>query len=319
MKTIIHSANGALSIEEIERPKPKSGQVLIKNSAFGINRPDIFQKMGFYPPPQNASPILGLESAGEIIEIGDNVNDFKIGDMVCALLNGGGYAEYSIAEAGQCFKIPQNLNYIEAASIPETIMTVYENVFRVCGLKPHESFLVHGGASGIGVMAIQMARAIGAKVYTSVGSQEKSIFCENLGAALAINYKEQDFEQIIKASGGVDVILDMVGGPYIQKNIDILNDMGRLCYIAFLQGPKAEINFMRLMLKRLTITGSTLRSRSNEDKAIIASGVKKDFWHFVENGKIKPIIDSVYKFENIQAAHDLVQSNNHIGKIVIAV
>lgn len=317
MKAIIHNKSGELSIEEIARPIPNSNQILIAVQAAGINRPDLFQRMGLYPPPSNASPLLGLEVAGEIVEIGENVTDFKIGDKICALLNGGGYAQFAIAEAGVCFKIPVNLSMVEAASIPETIMTVYENIFRNCGLKNGMSFLVHGGASGIGVMAIQMAKAIGAKTYTTIGSAEKAQFCKNLGADIAINYKEADFENIIRENGGVDIILDMVGGPYIQKNLNILNENGKLCYIAFLQGANSQINLMRLMLKRLSITGSTLRSRSDEDKAIMANGVKKEFWQFIENGKIKPIIDSVFPFENIIAAHDLMQSNKHIGKIIL--
>ncbi len=317
MKAIIHNKAGDLSIEEISKPCPNDKQVLICVHAAGINRPDIFQRMGLYPPPPNASPILGLEVAGEIVEIGKNVTNFKIGDKVCALLNGGGYAQFAIAQEDVCFKIPNNISMIEAASIPETIMTVYENVFRTCGLKNGQSFLIHGGASGIGVMAIQMAKAIGSKIFTTIGSNEKAEFCKNLGADFVINYKEADFENIARENGGIDVILDMVGGPYIQKNINILNENGKLCYIAFLQGANSQINLMRLMLKRLSITGSTLRSRSDEDKAIIANGVKNDFWHFIENGTIKPIIDSVFEYKNIQAAHDLMQSNKHKGKIII--
>ncbi|MBN8648868.1 MAG: NAD(P)H-quinone oxidoreductase, partial [Caulobacterales bacterium] len=279
----------------------------------------IFQRFGLYPPPPNASPLLGLEVSGIIIEIGDEVKNFKIGDEICALLNGGGYAQYAIAEEGVCFKKPKMLTFIEAASIPETIMTVYENVFNSCGLKTGQNFLVHGGASGIGVMAIQMAKAIGAKIFTTVGSDEKANFCQSLGADITINYASMDFEKVIRENGGVDVILDMVGGPYIQKNINILNEGGNLCYIAFLQGANTQINFMRLMLKRLNITGSTLRSRSDEDKALIANGVKNDFWPYIENGQIKPIIDSVFRFEDVQAAHDLMQSNKHIGKIILEI
>lgn len=318
MRAIIAKPNAPLEIQEIEIPKPKSNEVLIKIHAAGINRPDLLQRAGLYPPPANASPLMGLEAAGEIVEIGENIKEYKIGDKVCALLNGGGYAEYAIAYEGCCFKIPDNLSMIEAAAIPETIMTVYTNIFDVCGLKKGNNFLVHGGASGIGTMAIQMARAIDAIVFTSVGSDEKAIFCEQIGANMAINYKQDDFEEVLKPVG-IDVILDMVGGPYIQKNINILNDKGRLCNIAYLQGPQAQINFMRLMLKRLTITGSTLRSRSDEEKGEIANGVKRYFWKYIENSQIKPIIDSVFNFEDCEKAHQLMASNNHKGKIILEV
>ena len=318
MHAIIGKPNAPLEIQEIEIPKPKPNEVLIKIHAAGINRPDLLQRAGLYPPPRNASPLMGLEAAGEIVETGDNIKEYKIGDKVCALLNGGGYAEYAIAYEGCCFKIPDNLSMIEAASIPETIMTVYTNVFEVCGLKKGDNFLIHGGASGIGTMAIQMARAIDAIVFTSVGSDEKAKFCEQIGANMAINYKKDDFEEALKPVG-IDVILDMVGGPYIQKNINILNDKGRLCNIAYLQGPQAQINFMRLMLKRLTITGSTLRSRSDVEKGEIANGVKRDFWKYIENGKIKPIIDSVFNFEDCEKAHQLMASNNHKGKIILKI
>jgi NADPH:quinone reductase len=316
MRAIIAPINAPLIINEIDMPVPKPNEVLIKVHACGINRPDLLQRAGLYPAPKNASPLLGLEAAGEIVEIGENVKDYKIGDQVCALLNGGGYAEYCVAHYGACFKIPPNLGMIEAASLPETMMTVYTNIFEVCNLQKGENFLVHGGASGIGVMAIQMAKAIGANVFATVGNDEKVEFCQSIGAQKVINYKNEDFEETLK-SVGIDVILDMVGGSYIQKNLNILNDKGRICSIAFLQGAKTEINFMRMMLKRLTITGSTLRSRSDDEKAQIADGVKRDFWKFVENGQIKPIIDSVFPFKECEAAHKLMASNNHKGKIIL--
>lgn len=305
-----------LYVSQIPIPRPKEGQVLIKCHYSGINRPDLLQRKGLYPPPENASPILGLEASGEIVALGDGVKQWRIGDKVCAILNGGGYAQYVIAEAGHCLKLPQNMDLMGAACLPETMLTVYTNVFEDCALKSGETFLIHGGASGIGVSAIQMAKAIGAKVIATVGSDEKKEFCEKLGADIAINYKTQDFEEIAKSHGGIDVILDMVGGSYIQKNINILKDCGRLSFIAFLQGPQANVNFMRLMLKRIKITGSTLRSRTNEEKSRIALALEKDFGEYLRIGAIKPVIHAVFELKHANEAHQILESNQNIGKLL---
>ncbi len=317
MKAVLVDKDKALQINEIDVPLPQAGQVLIRSHYSGVNRPDILQRKGLYPPPANASPLLGLEVSGEIAAIGENCGDLAIGDKVCALLNGGGYAEYAIAEAGHCLSVPKNIDMAGAAALPETMLTVFTNVFEDCSLQADETILIHGGASGIGVSAIQMANAIGAKVIVTVGSDEKAAFCEKLGAVLAINYKTQDFEEIIKAKGGVDVILDMVGGPYIQKNINILNDCGRLSFIAFLQGAQANINFMRLMLKRIKITGSTLRSRSNIEKSRITKEVHKRFFPLIENGTYRPIIHEIIPFGDVEKAHAIIEASQNLGKIVL--
>lgn len=316
MNAIEINGDKSMSIAKSEIPKPESGQVLIKCHYSGINRPDLLQRKGLYPPPINASPILGLEASGEIVALGKRAGPWQIGDKVCALLNGGGYAEYVIAEAGHCLKVPNKMDMKGAACLPETMLTVYTNVFEDCALSSGETFLIHGGASGIGVSAIQMAKAIGAKVVATVGSEEKREFCLRLGADLVINYKTQDFEDVIRGIGGVDVILDMVGGNYIQKNINILKDLGRLSFIAFLQGPQANVNFMRLMLKRIKVTGSTLRSRTNEEKSRIVSALQRDFGEYLDSGAIRPIIHGVYELKDANKAHEILEANQNMGKLL---
>lgn len=318
-KAIIAKKGEKLEIGEIETPKIGDNEVLIKVFGAGINRPDILQRKGGYPPPKGASEILGLEVSGEVAQIGANVTKWNVGDKVCALLTGGGYAEYARAHEGSCLPIPEGVDIYEAAALPETIFTVYTNVFEGCSLKEGEKFLIHGGSSGIGTSAIQMAKAFGATVYATVGNEEKKAFCESLGADLVINYKTEDFEEIIKEKGGVDVILDMVGGSYIQKNINILRDFGRLCNIAFLQGSKAEINFMRMMLKRLTITGSTLRSRKDEEKAKLAQKVFADIWPLIEAGEYKIMIDSTFDFKDAELAHQRLEEGGHAGKVILKI
>lgn len=309
-------------LAEASKPEIKPNEVLIEVHAAGVNRPDVIQRQGLYPAPKGASPILGLEVAGVIAEIGSDIKDWKVGDKVCALTNGGGYAEYVAVPSGQLLPIPQGLSMIEAASLPETHFTVWANVFDRGDLKPGERFLVHGGASGIGTTAIQMAKALGAEVFTTVGKENKVQACSDLGADLVINYQEQDFLEVLKdhtEGRGVDVILDMVGGDYIQKNISLAALEGRVVNIAYLQGPVSKVNFLPVMLKRLTITGSTLRPQSDDTKAAIAENLKKIVWPFYEGSapKMKPVIAKVFPLEKIQDAHRLMESNQHIGKIIL--
>ncbi|MET0356744.1 MAG: NAD(P)H-quinone oxidoreductase, partial [Cellvibrio sp.] len=299
-------------------PSPKANEVLIRVQAAGINRPDILQRQGLYPPPADASPVLGLEVAGEIAEIGKDVTDWKIGDKVCALVNGGGYAEYTVAPDKQCLPIPRGYSFIQAAALPETFFTVWHNLFQRAHLKSGETLLVHGGTSGIGTTAIQLAIAFGVKVYATAGSKEKCNAIEALGAA-AINYREQDFVAEIKLhtqGQGVNVILDMVGGDYIQRNIFAAAKDARIVNIAFLKGSKIQLDLMPLMLKRLTLTGSTLRAQSPQVKAEIALELMQHVWPLLNEHKIKPVIDSVFRFNEIVKAHERMESNEHIGKIV---
>lgn len=317
MQKVDHAPDLPLRLVETQVPRPGAGEILIRVAAAGINRPDLMQRAGSYPPPPGAPSTLGLEAAGEIVEVGAGVTRWHVGDTVTTLLPGGGYAEYAIAHEGSALPIPAGLSAIEAAALPETVFTVWANVFEAGALKPGETLLVHGGASGIGTTAIQMARSFGARVLATAGDAEKCALCEQLGAERAINYRTEDFEAVARDLGGVDVILDMVGGPYVQRNINILNDLGRCVMIAFLQGPKAELNLVRLMLKRLTLTGSTLRSRSNEEKARIAQEVERHVWPWIESGQVKPIIDSTFPLAEAEAAHARLSSGAHAGKIVL--
>lgn len=308
-----------LFVQEVNTPKLLSNEVLIRVHAAGINRPDILQRQGLYPAPADTSPILGLEVAGEITEIGQDVIDWKVGDKVCALVNGGGYAEYAVAPAAQCLLIPDRFSFVQAAALPETFFTVWHNLFQRAQLKSSETLLIHGGASGIGTTAIQLAIAFGVKVFAAVGSAEKCKAIESLGA-VAINYREQDFVLEIKRQTqgqGVNVILDMVGGDYIQRNFSAAAKDGRIVNIAFLNGSKTELDLMPLMLKRLTLTGSTLRAQSPQIKAGIAQELKKYVWPFLNEQKIKPIIDSVFPFVDVVKAHERMESSQHIGKIVL--
>lgn len=308
-----------LHIIDGEVPAPKRGEVLIRVHATGINRPDILQRQGLYPAPADASPILGLEVAGEIVELGENISEWRLGDKVCALVDGGGYAEYAIAPATQCLLIPNDFSFIEAAALPETFFTVWHNLFQRAQLKSGETVLVHGGSSGIGTAAIQLAIAFGAKVFATAGSREKCGAIESLGA-IAINYHEQDFVAEIKShtqGQGVNVILDMVGGGYVQRNFSAAAKDGRIVNIAFLNGSKMELDLMPVMLKRLTLTGSTLRAQSPHIKAAIAQELKQQVWPLLNAQKIKPIIDSVFPFAEVAKAHERMESSQHIGKIVL--
>jgi putative PIG3 family NAD(P)H quinone oxidoreductase len=303
-------------------PTPGPGEVLIRVAAAGVNRPDVAQREGKYPPPPGASPILGLEVAGTIAAVGRDAGPWHEGDAVCALLAGGGYAEYAVAPAAQCLPVPKGLSLVEAAGLPETYFTVWTNVFQRGRLQAGESFLVHGGTSGIGTTAIQLASAFGARVFATAGSDEKCEACVRLGAKAAINYRTQDFVEEAKRlteGRGVNLILDMVGGPYLQRNMKALAVEGRLVQIAFLQGSKVEVDLMPMMLKRLTLTGSTLRSRSVEEKGAIGRELQEKVWPLLEAGRMKPVIYQTFPLEQAAEAHHLMESSAHIGKIVLTV
>ncbi len=303
-------------------PVPRAGEVLIKVAAAGVNRPDVLQRQGKYPPPPGASDLPGLEVAGTVVQLGEGAAPWRVGDPVCALLTGGGYAEYVAVPAVQCLPIPAGLTWVEAASLPETFFTVWHNVFERGQLRPGESFLVQGGTSGIGVTAIQMVKAFGHRVFATAGSDEKCAACVRLGADRAINYRTEDFVQAVHqetGGRGVDVILDMVGGDYIPRELKALADDGRLVLIAFLGGAKATVNFAEVMLRRLTITGSTLRARPVEVKAAIAQALQQKVWPLIEAGKIKPVIHATFPLEQAAQAHALMESGAHIGKIVLTV
>ena len=303
-------------------PQPASGEVLIQVVAAGVNRPDCLQRQGSYPPPPGASDLPGLEVVGTVVALGEGVTDWQIGDAVCALLTGGGYAEYCTAPALQCLPIPAGLTQQQAAALPETFFTVWSNVFDRARLQPGESLLVHGGTSGIGTTAIQLAKALGSRVFTTVGGSEKIQPCLDLGAERVINYREEDFVQVIKEATnnqGVDVILDMVGGDYVQRNLSALAVEGRLVFIAFLRGAKVELNLAPVMMKRLTITGSTLRARPVAHKAPIARALREIVWPLLASGAIQPMIDRVFPLTEAAAAHALMESNRHVGKLLLQV
>ncbi len=311
-----------LRLEERERPEIAQGQVLIKVSAAGVNRPDVAQRAGYYPPPPGASDIPGLEIAGEVIEVGEGVEWPGKGEQICALVSGGGYAEYCMAEAALCLPLPQGFSHIEAAAIPETFFTVWSNVFDRAGLKSGESILIHGGSSGIGTTAIQLAREWGASVYVTAGSAEKCRVCEELGAHRAINYRQEDFVEVcmsLTSEQGVNVILDMVAGPYISRDISLAAEDGRIVVIAGLQGFKAEVDFMQIMRKRLTLTGSTLRPRPLSFKAEIAGNLRQKVWPLFETGRIKPVIHRVFPLADAGKAHQMMESSEHIGKIILSI
>ncbi|MGZ9109272.1 MAG: NAD(P)H-quinone oxidoreductase [Micavibrio sp.] len=294
-------------LQPVQRPMPVpgAGMVLIQVKAAGVNRPDLLQRIGKYPPPPGITDIPGLEVAGEIV---------GTGERVCALLAGGGYAEYAVAPAGQCLPVPKNLSIVEAAALPESVFTVWNNVFLRGQLKPGETLLIHGGSSGIGTTAIQMAKAMGAKVYVTAGSDEKCAACLKLGADKAINYKTHDF---VKEAQGVDVVLDMVGGDYVLRNLECLNPDGRHVSIASMNGAKAEIDIRIIMQKRLILTGSTLRPRPVAEKEALAQGIRKTIWPLIEAGKIKPLIHATFPLDQAQKAHEMLESGDMAGKIVL--
>ncbi|MFN4228488.1 NAD(P)H-quinone oxidoreductase [Parvibaculum sp.] len=310
-----------LELAEIETPLPAHGEILIRVNAAGVNRPDTIQRMGLYPPPPGAPETPGLEVAGEVVATGPGVTRWQEGDKVCALVGGGGYAEYCLAHEAHALPVPKGLSMTEAAALPETFFTVWTNVFERGALKPGETLLVHGGTSGIGTTAIQLAAIFGSKVIATAGSAEKCAACGKLGAH-AVNYREQDFVESVKTltdGRGADVILDMVGGDYIERNIKAAAVDGRIVSIAFLNGSKAEVNFMPVMLKRLTLTGSTLRPRSIEEKAALASALEAKVWPLIEAGRVKPLIDNVFPLARAADAHALMEKSSHIGKIVLEI
>jgi len=324
MKAIVITRPGGpevLQITERSVPHYSPDEVLVKVAAAGINRPDVSQRKGSYPPPPGASPdIPGLEIAGTITETGAKVTRWKVGDRVCALVTGGGYAEYCNVPQGQCLPIPGNFSFTEAASLPETFFTVWSNVFDRGCLKPGETLLVHGGSSGIGVAAIQMATVLGSPVYVTAGTDEKCRFCEGLGAAKAINYKTENFAEVIKqitGGKGVDVILDMIGGDYTPNNLKSLAPEGRLVMINTMNGKDVQVDLSQVMTKRLTITGSTLRSRDTTFKAAVAQNLEKNIWPLLSSGKIEPAVYKVFRAEEAADAHRLIESSEHIGKIVL--
>ena len=300
-------------------PEPGYGDVLIRVAYAGVNRPDALQRAGAYAPPPTASDLPGLEASGEIVALGAGVSDWQIGDEVCALLPGGGYAEYVTTPAAHCLPVPHGMDLKQAACLPETFFTVFSNVFTRGRLTAGERFLVHGGSSGIGTTAIQLAHAFGARVFTTAGSDEKCEACLALGAERAINYRADDFVPVMKEEGGAHLILDMVGGDYIPRNISALADDGRLVQIAFLQGPKVELNFAQMMMRRLTITGSTLRPQSDLAKARIASDLREAVWPMLATGQIAPVMDSEFDLADVIATHERMESSTHIGKIVLNV
>lgn len=310
-----------IAIETAPVPSPGPGQVLIDVAAAGVNRPDIMQRQGLYPPPKGATEIPGLEVSGRIAALGEGVETLSVGEEVCALVISGGYAEFALAEAGQVLPKPKALSLVDAAGVPETFFTVYSTVMQRARLQPGESFLVHGGSSGIGSTAIQLAKALGARVFATAGSAEKCRFCEELGADAAIDYRNADFSEEIKRltdGKGVDVILDMVGAAYLAKNIASLAVEGRLVQIAFMKGYKAEsFNLTPIMLKRLTLTGATLRAQSKDAKAAIADGLRRDVWPNLDSGAVRPVTHATFVLSDARRAHELMESSAHLGKILL--
>lgn len=322
IQIISNSAGNALQAAEIPMPEPEPHQVLIQVKAAGVNRPDLLQRQGIYPPPPGASAVLGLEVAGVIVQTGSAVTAFKTGDAVCALLTGGGYAEYCLASAACCLPVPSGFSFTEAAGLAETFFTVWSNVFQRGRLSSGESLLVHGGGSGIGGTTIQLAKAFGHPVYVTAGTNEKCRRCLALGADAAINYRDQDFVEAVNRlteGRGVDLILDMIGGDYLSRNLKCLAVEGRLVQIAVQNGAKSEINLWQLMLKRQTVTGSTLRARDDAFKADIALQLREKVWPLLEAGTIKPNLDSVFPLAEAEQAHARMASNQHFGKIILEI
>jgi NADPH2:quinone reductase len=325
MKVVHIAAPGGpeqLQISTRPTPKPGAGEVLVRVEAAGVNRPDVMQRQGRYPPPPGASDLPGMEIAGEIVSLGSNVSGLTVGDKICSLLPGGGYAAYAVAAAPLCMPIPQGMSMVEAAAIPETFMTVWTNLFERGGCKAGDTVLVHGGTSGIGTTAIQLASVLGAKVYATAGSEDKARACEKLGAVRGIDYRKEDFVEVIRAATqgyGIDVTLDMVAGSYVPRNIDIAAVEGRIVTISTLGGTKTELNMVPVMMKRLTLTGSTLRARTVAQKAAVADAMRQNVWPLIAAGKVKPVIFKTFPLAEASEAHRLMETSNHIGKIVLTV
>ena len=322
MTAVEITAPGAPDVlQATKRPRPRAGhgQVVIALAYAGVNRPDALQRAGLYNPPAGASDLPGLEGAGIIAEVGAGVTEWAVGDEVCALLPGGGYAEFAVTSASHCLPVPRGLSLKQAACLPETYFTVYSNVLQRGALQAGEKFLVHGGSSGIGTTAIQLAYLFGARVFATAGSEAKCQACKDLGAERAINYRHEVFEDVLKAYKGMNLILDMVGGSYIQRNLKALADDGRLVQIAFLQGPKVELNLVQMMTRRLTLTGSTLRPQSDLAKAKIAQALHNEVWPHLAVGRIAPILDSTFPLAEARQAHAHMEASQHIGKIVLEI
>jgi NADPH2:quinone reductase len=322
MKAIIVESGPKLILGDIAKPAPGAGEVLIKVAAAGVNRADLAQALGVYPPPPGASPILGLEVSGTIEALGEGVSGWRAGDAVCALLAGGGYAEYTAAAQECLLRIPKGVSLIDAAALPEAHFTVWTNIMDAARLKPGESVLIHGGSSGLGTAAIQMLAAHGHTVFTTAGSAEKCAACEKLGATHAINYREEDFVDAVKKATngkGVDVILDMVGGDYIQKNLSAAAIWGRIVNIAYQSGMSANVNFAPMLMKRLSLMATTLRARPNTEKGAIRDALLREVWPLIDAGKIKPVIDTILPLAEAQAAHARMAGSAHIGKILLTV
>lgn len=310
----------SLRVETDTAPDPAPGEVLIKVAAAGLNRADLLQRAGLYPPPADASPIMGLEVAGTVLALGEDVTGWQVGDPICALTHGGGYADHAIAPVGQCLPIPAGLSMEQAAALPEALLTVWHNVFQRAAMQPGEKVLIHGGASGIGTLGIQMVSAMAGEVYTTAGSDEKCAALEALGARKAYNYKTQDFEAALTEAGlrdRINVILDLAGGDFIQKNINVAAPEGRIVNIAFIRGFQAEVNFAPLLIKRITLTGSTLRAQSFEQKTVMVREIREHIYPHLDNGSIKPVIDRVFELAEVASAHDHMQSGAHMGKIIL--
>jgi NADPH:quinone reductase len=309
-----------LKPHRLERPTAGEGQILIKVAAAGVNRPDVLQRQGGYPPPPGAPSTPGLEVAGEVVAVGKNTSRYKPGDLVCALVPGGGYAEYCVAAADNALPIPQGMTLTEAAGLPETYFTVWTNVFQRGRLQPGETFVVHGGTSGIGSTAIQLAKHFGAKVIATAGRDEKCAACLKLGADIAINYKTSDFVEVMKQQNlSADLLLDMVGGDYVARNFKVMATEGRIVQIAFQKGSKLDIDLMPIMLKRLTLTGSTLRPRTVEQKAVIARELEEKVWPLLAAGKCNPVVHATFPLKDAAAAHEMLETSDHTGKIILTV
>jgi len=318
MEAVIVEAGKALEMGSVERPSVGPSDVLIEVRAAGLNRADLMQRAGAYPPPAGASEILGLEAAGVVVEVGTAVSEWNVGDRVCALLSGGGYAQFAAADEGSCFAMPESMSFTDAACLPEAMMTVYANAFMRGRVAEGQSFLMHGGTSGIGVMGIQMARHVGASpIFSTAGSPEKVAVCAELGATHTINYRTQDFVEVVRANGGADVILDMVGGDYVQRNISASNLNGRICNIAYQNGFQTTVDFGPVLMKRLILTATTLRARTAAEKRAIRDEVRDGFWDAVTHGSIRPVLDSTFAMADAEAAHQRLDAGGHIGKIVL--
>ena len=310
----------SLSVQREPMPEPGVGEVLVKVHGAGINRADLMQRAGLYPPPEDASSIMGLEVSGEVVALGQDTGNWQVGDAICALTHGGGYADYTIARLSQSFPVPEGYSMEEAAGLPEAILTVWHNLFQRCRLQAGENVLVHGGASGIGTLAVALCKAMGAEVYTTAGSDEKCRALESMGALRAINYKTEDFEAVLDELGlrdRINVILDMAGGDFVQKNLNVAAPEGRIVYIAFIRGFKADLNLVPLLMKRLTVTGSTLRAQSFEQKAVMVEEILERVYPHLENGTVKPVIDSTYPLQEVADAQARMQEGSHMGKIIL--